>query len=193
MDTAHRPIAADPAKDDVLIIVDGLDRQVGTATKLQAHEDGLLHRALSVVLYRNGTDGVEALLARRASCKYHSAGLWANSCCSHPRDGEATFDAAIRRIQEELGCTAVALDEIGAFAYRAPFENGLVEYEYDHVFVGECDSTPSPDPNEVSEVRWAGLDSLAEELAGHPERFAAWAPMVLTMAMEHLQRASLVR
>ena len=176
-------MADDAARDDLLILVDGLDREIGTATKRQAHVGGLLHRAFSVVLVRDGADGLELLLTKRASCKYHSGGLWANSCCSHPREGESTIEAGCRRVREELGCEARDLVEIAAFAYRAEFDNGICEFEYDHVLVGRCAGEIAPDPHEASEVLWVGLENLAEELVTTPESFAAWAPMVLTMAM----------
>lgn len=176
-------MAADPACDDLLVLVDGLDREVGTATKLQAHVEGLLHRAFSVVLMRDGSDGPELLLSRRAAGKYHSGGLWANSCCSHPRVGEEVVDAAYRRVRDELGCEALDLRETCAFVYRAEFDNGLVEHECDHVVVGRCAGDVKPNPAEVCEVRWVGFDALAAELADEPRAFAAWAPMVLSLAM----------
>lgn len=179
-------LAGDPARDDMLILVDGLDRKVGEATKLETHAKGMLHRAFSVVLVREGEAGAELLLAKRSVDKYHSGGLWANSCCSHPRVGEGTLEAAYRRVREELGCDAVDLREITAFAYRAEFDSGLCEYEYDHVLVGRCEGDIAPDPAEVDEVRWVGFDGLAAELAERPETFAAWAPMVLTMVMAEL-------
>lgn len=179
-------MAADPARDDMLILVDGLDREAGAATKLQAHVDGLLHRAFSVVLVRDGADGPELLLAKRSMMKYHSGGLWANSCCSHPRLGEETVAAAYRRVHEELGCEAVDLREICAFVYRAEFDNGLCEYEYDHVIVGRCKGTIDPDPAEASEVRWTTFEELAAELPAEPLKFAAWAPIVFTMTMAYL-------
>lgn len=176
---------ADPARNDVLVLVDGLDRPIGTATKEQAHRDDLLHRAFSVVLVREVHSELELLLAQRAEGKYHSAGLWANSCCSHPRAGEALIDAARRRVPEELGCDVSGLREVGAFVYHAEFAGGLTEFEYDHVLVGRCEGEPTPDPAEVGAVRWVNLDVLAAELAMHPERFAAWAPMALSIAMRH--------
>lgn len=179
-------LAKDPARNDMLILVDGLDRQIGTAPKDRVHTEGLLHRAFSVIMVRDGAQGLETLLAKRAACKYHSAGLWANTCCSHPRAGEELFDAVCRRVREELGCNAVDLRQICACAYRAPFPNGLCEYEYDHVLIARCEGEVRPDPSEVDDVRWVGLDDLATELAQHPETFAAWAPMVLTMAMAEL-------
>lgn len=178
----------DDARDDMLILVDGRDRQIGTATKIESHVRGLLHRAFSVVFVREGANGPELLLSQRAEGKYHSAGLWANSCCSHPRDGEATIDAAARRCHEELGMHADGLEEIGAFAYRAAFASGLVEYEYDHVLLARTPEAPCPDPAEVRSTRWVTLDELSEELASHPERFCAWAFTVLTLAMDHIGR-----
>ena len=177
-------MAADSARDDELILVDGLDRPVGTASKRRAHAEGLLHRAFSVVLVRAGKEGLELLLSQRAAGKYHSAGLWANSCCSHPRAGENLEDAAYRRVREELGCEAVGLQEVGAFAYRAEFESGLCEHEYDHVFIGEMRGTPAPDPGEVAAVRWVSAEELAAELASSPEHFSAWAPMALSIALQ---------
>ena len=176
----------DPSRDDMLILVDGLDRPIGTATKLEAHVNGSLHRAFSVVLAREGEHGIEILLAQRAAHKYHSGGLWANSCCSHPRVGEEVASAAYRRVREELGCEALDLREIAAFAYRAVFEGGLCEHEYDHVLIGRHAGEVAPNPDEVSAVRWVELDALANELASSPEHFAAWAPMVLSLAMARL-------
>ena len=180
--------AHDSAKDDLLILVDGRDRQTGVATKLESHTKGLLHRALSVVILRETAAGTELLLAQRAEGKYHSAGLWANSCCSHPRNGEATVEAAQRRCQEELGMHVEGLEEIGSFAYRAAFENGLVEYEYDHVLLAHATGDPDPDPTEVQATRWVSVDALATDLAHHPTRFCAWAFTVLTLAMERIAK-----
>ena len=182
-------MAADPARDDMLILVDGLDRETGAATKLQAHVDGLLHRAFSVVLVRDGTDGPELLLAKRSLLKYHSGGLWANSCCSHPRAGEEVVEAAYRRVHEELGCEAVGLRELCAFVYRAEFDNGITEHEFDHVLIGRCAGEFALNPAEASEVRWVGFDALAAELAEIPREFAAWAPIVFSMTMADLRSA----
>ena len=180
---SSEPLANDPARNDMLILVDGLDREVGSATKWEAHVQGTLHRAFSVVLLRETENGPELLLAKRSMAKYHSGGLWANSCCSHPRVGEETVEAAYRRVHEELGCEAKELREIAAFAYRAEVDNGLCEHEYDHVIVGSCEGAIDPDPDEASEVRWIGFDALAAELAEEPLKFAAWVPMVLSLTM----------
>ena len=181
----------DPARDDQLVLVDGLDRQVGIATKWEAHVSGSLHRAFSVVLLREGADGLELLLAKRAAGKYHSAGLWANSCCSHPRAGEELIEAAYRRVREELGCGASDIREVDSFVYRAVFDNGLTEHEYDHVLLGRPTGELDPDPTEVSDVRWVSFTDLARELAEEPEVFSAWAPMVLSIAMREAQATAL--
>ena len=178
----------DPERDDQLVLVDGLDRETGVATKWDAHVTGSLHRAFSVVLLREGVDGPELLLAKRAAGKYHSAGLWANSCCSHPRSGEELLEAAYRRVREELGCGATDIREVDSFVYRAVFDNGLTEHEYDHVLLGRSAGELDPDPAEVSDVRWVGFEDLARELAEQPEVFSAWAPMVLSIAMREAGR-----
>ena len=178
-------MATDPAKNDLLILTDLLDRQTGTATKEQAHRSGLLHRAFSVVLRRSGAEGTEYLISRRADGKYHSAGLWVNSCCSHPRSGEETASAARARVREELGCGVLDLAEIGAFVYRAVFPDGLCEYEYDHVLIGCPDGELNPDPAEVGETRWVSADGLNALLASSPEQVAPWAFTVFSLALRH--------
>lgn len=178
-------MAHDPAAHDELVLVDVADREIGAASKLACHREGLLHRAFSVMLLRMGEGGVdEALLVRRAEGKYHSGGLWTNSCCSHPRAGERLADAVRRRLAEELGVTGVACREVGSFVYRVCFANGLTEYEFDHVFVGRLEGKHvAPDPDEASEVRWVALDVLAREVTVHPERFTAWCPAVVSCVL----------
>lgn len=176
-------MAQDPARNDLLILTDLLDRQTGTATKEQAHRAGLLHRAFSVMLFRDTENGREYLISRRAEGKYHSAGQWANSCCSHPRDGETTIAAARARVREELGCGVRDLEEIGSFVYRAPFPDGLCEYEYDHVLLGRAEGTPNPDPAEVSEIRWITAAELSSLAAGSPAQFAPWAFTVFSFVL----------
>jgi len=173
----------DPAKDDLLILTDMLDRQTGTATKEQAHRSGLLHRAFSVMLYRDSGETREYLISRRADGKYHSAGLWANSCCSHPRAGETVPGAACSRVRKELGCGVRDLSEIGAFVYRAVFPDGLCEYEYDHVLLGRADGEPEPDPSEIGEIRWVSGEQLSALLTGEPDRFAPWAFTVFSLTL----------
>jgi isopentenyl-diphosphate delta-isomerase len=160
---------------DLVTLVDEDDREVGTEEKLAAHVRGLLHRAVSVfVLDPSGRH----LLQRRAPGKYHSGGLWSNACCSHPRPGESAPLAATRRLREEMGVT-VPLTPLLRYTYRAELENGLIEHEVDHVFIGRFDGVPVPDPGEVGEWRWIAPDSLDAEVSNAPEDFTAWFRVLL--------------
>jgi isopentenyl-diphosphate delta-isomerase len=145
-------------------------QMTGTMDKMAAHRKGELHRALSVFIFN--TRG-ELLLQQRAMNKYHSGGKWSNTCCSHPRLGEKTEDAAHRRLTEEMGI-ACDLEELFAFTYRHEFSNGLIEHEYDHVFIGFSDQQPDPDPAEVADFRYIDPDLLAVELQNTPGNYSAW-------------------
>lgn len=179
MTAADAGRTVDEASGDELVLVDLLDRQIGVASKLRCHEEGLLHRAFSVFL----VDGSRMLLQRRALGKYHSGGLWTNACCSHPRSGEELARAVGRRLSEELGVEGCPCRELGSFVYRARFEGGLCEYECDHVFVGEFRGIAHPDPAEVAELRWVEASEVERWLRREPDSFTAWfvtaAPMVL--------------
>lgn len=153
-----------------VILVDQQDREIGVAEKLEAHRKGKLHRAFSVFLF-NAKD--EMLLQQRAAEKYHSGGLWSNACCSHPRPGEQTEAAARRRLREEMGISC-NLNKAFDFIYRAEFDNGLIEHELDHVFIGRYDGAALPDPGEVMAHRWVSIDTLKKDLAIAPENFTAW-------------------
>lgn len=153
-----------------VILVDTHDNSIGTEDKLEAHQSGRLHRAFSAFVFN---DRGELLLQRRARSKYHSGGLWSNTCCSHPRPGEETGPAAARRLKEEMGF-ACPLEPAGAIVYRAEVGNGLVEYEYDHLLIGRWTGRPSPDPAEVEEWRWVDMDELRDEVARSPRRFTYW-------------------
>lgn len=177
----------DRARDDELIVVDEHDQMCARATKEQVHTHGLLHRAFSVVLTREGEQGYELLVVKRAEGKYHSGGLWTNSCCSHPRVGEDLKDAATRRVAEELGVQIEHLREVGSFVYRAEFDNGLVEHEYDHVLVAPYDGDVCPNPEEACDVRWVPLESLKRELHDAPGSFTAWAPQVFEIVCATLE------
>lgn len=183
---SHDPLFADSARNDKLVLVDPLDHAIGTATKERTHWEGLLHRAFSVVLLREHDGATQVLLARRAACKYHAAGLWGNSCCSHPRVGEDLVSAAQRRMQEELGCTMRNVREIGSFVYRAAFANGLTEYEYDHVLLATLDGELAPRVDEVDATWWVDADELSRLLRTIPTAFAPWALTVLPMALAEL-------
>jgi isopentenyl-diphosphate delta-isomerase len=160
---------SDTSLDDV-ILVDDDDRAIGTAAKLPAHRDGLLHRAISVVVRdREG----RLLLQKRAAGKYHSAGLWTNTCCSHPRPGEPTADAASRRLSEEMGVDC-ALTYLFPMRYRADVSGELVENEITHIFGGTFDGTPDPDPAEASDWRWMSLDDIARDMETRPDAYTIW-------------------
>lgn len=166
--------AASPG-DEYVVLVDEKDVELGSMEKWQAHVEGRLHRAFSIFVFR--PDGA-LLLQRRASTKYHTGGLWTNTCCSHPRPGEAIAVAAHRRLREEMGFDC-PLSPVWAFEYRAAVGNGLVEHEYDHVLFGTADVTPSPDANEVDDVRWMFLADLWVELQRAPASFTPWLRIAL--------------
>ena len=153
-----------------LILVDADDRELGVGEKMQVHRAGALHRAFSVFIF----DGRgRLLLQKRAPVKYHSAGLWSNTACGHPRPGEATRAAARRRLREEMGFDC-ELREAFEFVYRAELDGALVEHEYDHVFVGTHDGDPAPDPSEVEEWRWVSMGELRRGLREEPQLYSRW-------------------
>ena len=155
-----------------VILVDEAGREIGSAEKLEAHRNGgRLHLAFSIVLFnRNG----ETLLQRRSKRKYHFGGLWTNACCGHPRPGEVLAEAARRRLREELGVDT-DLCEVISFLYRATHpRSGLSEHEVDHVFAGQLDAEPRPDPEEIDDLRWIERAELERDVAVHPERYTPW-------------------
>jgi len=162
-------LAIDTATE-TLIVVDGDDREIATAEKLDAHRRGLLHRAFSVIVW--GADGRQ-LLQKRAVGKYHSGGLWTNACCGHPRPGEQAGAAALRRLGEEMGFCC-ALEMIGAVRYRAAFDNGLVENEIVHVFRGRYDGRIVPSPVEVEGYQWCSMADIRGAIAAEPSCFSVW-------------------
>lgn len=153
-----------------VILVNGDDEQVGSMEKMEAHRRGVLHRAFSVFIFN---DRNEMLLQQRAVTKYHSGGLWTNACCSHPRPGEDTEAAAMRRLNEELGFTA-PLAKIFDFHYNASFDNGLTEHEFDHVYVGTFTGKINPNPAEVQDYCYKRIDEIAETIESHQHKFTAW-------------------
>ncbi len=153
-----------------VVLVDTSDQEVGRMEKLKAHRQGLLHRAFSVFLFNNRG---ETLIHKRAADKYHSGGLWANSCDGHPRPGETTLDSARRRLSEELGidCPLYARDH---FIYRVRLDHDLLEHEFLHVLTGTWSSAVQPDPNEISELRWLSIDSLSSEIQQNEANYCYW-------------------
>jgi len=153
-----------------VILVNENDEEIGVMDKMEAHRQAKLHRAFSVFIFNNKG---EMLLQQRAAHKYHSGGLWTNACCSHPAPGEATAAAASRRLQEEMGFTT-ALTKIFDFTYRAEFDNGLTEHEYDHVFLGLYSGAVDPDPEEVQDYRYQSMDEVRAAVTNEPGTFTAW-------------------
>jgi isopentenyl-diphosphate delta-isomerase len=172
-----------------VILVDEQDVLTGTMEKMAAHEQALLHRAFSVFIFNAQGD---MLLQRRAKDKYHSGGLWTNSCCSHPRPGEDTQAAATRRLQEELGFET-PLEKIFDFVYKADFDNGLTEYEFDHVFVGYYDGAIHPNANEVCDYSYLSMQQIEDSMKAEPRKYTAWFHIAFPKVMhwwKQLQPAS---
>lgn len=166
--------------NEYLILVDENDIPQGKQEKLLAHQLGLLHRAFSVFIFN--TNG-ELLMQQRASEKYHSAGLWTNTCCSHPKFDEHTIDAVKRRLKQEMGIKCETKFAF-SFMYKATFENGLIEHEYDHVYFGISDSLPIPDRSEVQNWRYVSLKELQTNVSKHPEQYSEWFKICLPKVID---------
>ena|SRR5436190_4252503 len=156
--------------EEEVILVDEQDHETGTMEKMEAHRKGLLHRAFSVFIFNSRG---EMLLQRRSMAKYHSGGLWTNACCSHPRPGEGTGEAAQRRLMEEMGLNT-DLEFRTSFVYRAQFTNGLTEHEFDHVYTGKSDLDPVVNPDEVDEFMWRDPEVIKEMIRTQPGQFSYW-------------------
>jgi isopentenyl-diphosphate Delta-isomerase len=158
-------------KQENVILVNSDDRIIGSMEKYEAHEKGVLHRAFSIFLF---DDQDRLLLQQRALDKYHCGGLWTNSCCSHQRLGETNLVAAKRRLQEELRIDVAEISDAFSFVYRAEFDNGLIEHEFDHVLIGKFNGEPDFNPAEVAAVRYMDQQQLDEETVHFPEKFTPW-------------------
>lgn len=156
-------------------MVDMDDNPVGEMEKMEAHLKGSLHRALSVLIFNSKG---EILLQQRAFSKYHTPGLWSNTCCSHPRPGEDSLDAATRRLQEEMGFV-VQLNKSFDFIYKADFENDLIEHEFDHVFFGTFDGDPHINLEEANNFKWIKPMELREDMRSLPERYTVWFRIII--------------
>ena len=150
-----------------VILVDEKDNQVGLMPKLEAHQKGLLHRAFSVFIFNSD---YKLLLQKRASSKYHSGGLWTNTCCSHPRDGEDIIDAANRRLNEEMGIKT-SLRKVFDFIYTAKLDNNLIENEFDHVFYGVYDIDPIINKDEAEDFKWVDMETLKNDIENNKDQY----------------------
>ena len=153
-----------------VILVNPEDRPLGTMEKMEAHRKGVLHRAFSVFVFNSQG---ELLLHRRAMDKYHSGGLWTNTCCSHPRPGESVVEAAQRRLVEEMGMRC-QLEPKFSFVYRADLDHGMIEHELDHVLIGYSDVPPKPNADEVCDTRYMSVRALEDDIAANPDNYTAW-------------------
>lgn len=168
--------------EERVILVNENDEQIGTMPKMEAHKKAVLHRAFSVFVFN---DDHELMLQQRASHKYHSPLLWTNTCCSHQREGESNIEAGKRRLQEEMGFVT-DLKETTSFIYKAPFDNGLTEHEYDHVMVGIFNGEPQINPEEVESWKWMPLEAVKVDIELHPELYTEWFKIIFDKFYEHI-------
>ena len=166
-----------------VVLVNEHDDEIGFMPKLEAHQKGALHRAFSVFIFNSKG---ELLLQQRALGKYHSEGLWSNTCCSHPLPNEATASAAVRRLQEEMGLQST-LNFVFSFLYKAELDNGLTEHELDHVFWAVSDHEPIINTSEVSNFKYIDPDFLRTDMQQHPNRYTEWLKICFDEVMEKIK------
>ncbi len=177
----------DASADDLIILVDKNDIEIGLLDKTTVHETGVLHRAFSVFLFNSMGF---LMLQRRAMSKYHSPGLWSNTCCSHPRQGEDTKAACSRRLMEEMGLKC-NLSFAFSFTYRAQLDKGLTEHEFDHVYFGFTDKVPKPDPQEVMDWKYISVEELQKEISTRPDDYTEWLKICFVKVVEHVEAGKL--
>tara|TARA_B100001057_G_scaffold166357_1_gene167023 strand:- start:8903 stop:9421 length:519 start_codon:yes stop_codon:yes gene_type:complete len=170
--------------EDNVILVDKNDNQVGLMPKLEAHQKGVLHRAFSVFIFNNK---YELLLQKRAFSKYHSGGLWTNTCCSHPREDEDILDAANRRLIEEMGIETT-LRKVYEFTYKAELDNDLIEHEFDHVFYGVYNQDPSINTDEADDFKWIDMDSLNQDIKKNEDIYTVWFKIAFEYFYNYLKK-----
>ncbi|MGB3345110.1 MAG: isopentenyl-diphosphate Delta-isomerase [Aequorivita sp.] len=169
-------------KEEQVILVNEKDEKVGLMPKQEAHEKGVLHRAFSVFIFN---DKNELMLQQRAFHKYHTPGLWANTCCSHQRDGESSIEAGKRRLYEEMGFST-DLKETTTFIYKAAFDNGLTEHELDHILVGKYSGEPKINPEEVAAWKWMELEEVKNDIQKNPDIYTPWFKIIFDKFYKHL-------
>ncbi len=165
-----------------LILVDHNDKEIGSLEKLKVHQTGVLHRAFSVFIFNSKG---ELLIQQRAEEKYHSPGVWSNTCCGHPNVNEQTADAALRRLNEEMGMQCRLTFQF-KFTYCAAFDNGLTEHEIDHVYYGISNHEPVKNPREVKAWKYISLADLQADMLKNPEKFSAWLNICLPQIVNSL-------
>ena len=170
--------------EEKVILVDKNDNQVGLMPKLEAHEKGILHRAFSVFIFNSK---YELLLQKRASSKYHSGGLWTNTCCSHPREGEDILNAANRRLDEEMGIKT-SLRKVYDFIYKAELDNQLTEHEFDHVFYGVCDNDPILNKDEAEDFKWVDMETLNNDIIKNEDNYTVWFKIAFEYFYNYLKK-----
>ena len=171
---------------EFVVLVDANDNDIGTMEKMEAHEKAVLHRAFSIFIFN--TKG-EMLIHQRAFSKYHTPGLWTNACCSHPRLGETLQQATSRRLREEMGMEA-DIQKIFDFVYKADVGQGLIEHEFDHVFVGTTDVLPNINREEVETYSYIKMDDLRNDINMHPEKYTVWFKIAFDRVEEYSQNKS---
>lgn len=167
-----------------VILVDEFDNELGEMEKMEAHEKAELHRAFSVFIFN---DNNQLMLQQRALSKYHSPGLWTNTCCSHPRPDEEVLEAGHRRLMEEMGFDC-PLEKIFDFVYKAKFDVGLTEHEFDHVLFGRYSGDPVINPDEVHDWKWMSMDEIAKEMQSHPEKYTIWFRIAFDRVYDFLKK-----
>ena len=168
--------------ENEVILVDTNDNPIGRMEKMEAHKKAILHRAVSVFICNSKG---EWLLQQRTMDKYHSKGLWANTCCSHPYPGETAHEAANRRLREEMGMSA-ELKKLFHFTYKAELENGLTEYELDHIFFGVSDTLPTPNPEEVMNYKYISASELNRDIVSNPDKYSAWFKLLFERVHQYI-------
>ena len=171
-------------EEEMVILVNEKDEQIGLMPKMEAHEKALLHRAFSVFVFNEQN---ELMIQQRAFGKYHSPGLWTNTCCSHQREGESNIEAGKRRLQEEMGFSTELNDTI-SFIYKAPFYNGLTEHEFDHILVGYFNGEPDLNPEEVHAWKWMSLEELKADMEKQPQLYTEWFKIIFENYYKHISQ-----
>ena len=170
--------------EEHVVLVDSNDQELGTMEKMEAHRTGSLHRAFSVFVMNQAG---EIMLHQRARSKYHSGGLWTNTCCSHPRLNESYIDGAHRRLQEEMGFDC-ALEPAFSFIYKSELDNDLIEHELDHVFIGQFEGEPQINPEEVESWKYMSVSAVAADIATNPDQYTVWFKIIFEQFQSHLTK-----